>query len=366
MLNTEDNRTKVQQALDESETAVFEGVQPDPTEFEYPQRGTEVCVAPRRQGAGLLVARDLEYRGDDSRKAQYLDHDPLEVGWRPVLALENRDAESILRRADHFLGLNGESGGDNGEEVIPPPEVEPDDEGLSFGESLVDRAEEGKLDKVIGREAEVRALCRVEGKAEKNAACLVGPAGVGKTAIVEALAQKVAQGEVPPALEGCDIRSVNLALLSADASIGRQFKEILDRARDNDDLFLFFDEVQVLARDQSLANMAKEDLGRGRVRCIGATTLGEYKTSVAEDPALSRRFEPIYVTEPSVEETVEILESRLSKFQSHHQVEISEDLLRPIVDLADRFLPNRHLPDKAIDLLDEAASERALSASSKQ
>lgn len=209
-------------------------------------------------------------------------------------------------------------------------------------------------------------MIRVLSKEGKNAVCLVGEPGVGKTRVVEHLALLVAKGEVPNALRGVRILDVNLSMLAAGAIHQNEFegrmKQILDLARRDAKVILFLDELHTLrAPGSDASQMVKSDLGRGRIRCIGATTPREFRL-IENDAALARRFQVVPVGELSRGQTVHILEQVVPRLEAHHHVEIPAELLPVVVDLSIRYVPSRHLPDKALDLLDEACACAGLGA----
>ncbi len=234
-----------------------------------------------------------------------------------------------------------------------------------LGIDLTDKAGEGKLDPVIGRQNEIQRVVQVLSRRTKNNPALIGESGVGKTAIVEGLAQLVASGRVPENLLGKRMVMLDVGSLVAGTIYRGQFEErlkkVIDEIRDSGAI-LFIDEVHMLVGAGSAgssvdaANILKPALARGELQCIGATTLDEYRKYIEGDASLERRFQPIFVDEPSVEETVEILRGIKDRYEAHHRLHIKDDALRSAAYLASRYVPDRHLPDKAIDLMDEAAS----------
>jgi len=234
-----------------------------------------------------------------------------------------------------------------------------------LGIDLTDQAAEGKLDPVIGRENEIQRLEQVLSRRTKNNPALIGESGVGKTAIVEGLAQLVASHRVPENLLGKRMVMLDVGSLVAGTIYRGQFEErlkkVIDEIRDSGAI-LFIDEVHMLVGAGSAgssvdaANILKPALARGELQCIGATTLDEYRKYIEGDASLERRFQPIFVDEPTVEETVEILRGIKERYEAHHRLHIKDEALRSAAYLASRYVPDRHLPDKAIDLMDEAAS----------
>ncbi|MEN6346979.1 MAG: AAA family ATPase [Armatimonadia bacterium] len=237
-----------------------------------------------------------------------------------------------------------------------------------YSRDLTELAKEGKLDPVIGREEEIKRVIQVLSRRTKNNPVLIGDPGVGKTAIVEGLAQAIVADQVPDMLQGRQVLALDLGGMVAGSKYRGEFEErlkgVIDEIRAAEgQIIVFIDEIHTVvgagaaegAMDAS--NMMKPALSRGELRCIGATTLDEYRENIEKDPALERRFQPVFVGEPSVEDTVRILEGLRSRYEEHHGVKISDDALKAAAELSNRYIPDRHLPDKAIDLIDEAASK---------
>jgi len=229
------------------------------------------------------------------------------------------------------------------------------------------RAESGKLDPVIGRDEEVRRVLQVLSRRTKNNPVLIGEPGVGKTAIVEGLAQRVAHGDVPENLKGIRLMGLDMGALVAGSQYRGQFEErlkgvIQEIEKSDGQIVLFIDEMHTLVGAGSAegsmdaANLLKPALARGDMRCIGATTLNEYQKYVQKDAALERRFQPVYVEEPSQEDAISILRGLKERYELHHGVRIKDSALVEAVALSSRYIPDRFLPDKAVDLMDEAAS----------
>jgi ATP-dependent Clp protease ATP-binding subunit ClpC len=235
-----------------------------------------------------------------------------------------------------------------------------------FGRNLTSAAREGKLDPVIGREKEIERVMQVLSRRTKNNPVLIGEPGVGKTAVVEGLAQAVVKGTVPETLKDKQIYSLDLGALVAGSRYRGDFEErlkkVLKEIRTRGDIVLFIDEIHTLvgagAAEGAIdaASILKPMLARGELQTIGATTLDEYRKHVEKDAALERRFQPIQVSEPSVAHTIEILKGLRDRYETHHKVSISDGALVSAATLADRYVSDRHLPDKAIDLIDEAGS----------
>ncbi len=236
-----------------------------------------------------------------------------------------------------------------------------------FGINLTERAKQGKLDPVIGRDSEIRRVSQVLTRRTKNNPVLIGEPGVGKTAVVEGLAQRIVAGDVAESLKDKELISLDLSALVAGAMYRGQFEErlkaVLKEITESDGrVITFIDELHVLmgagGGEGSVAasNMLKPMLARGELRMIGATTLNEYREFIEKDAALERRFQQVYVGEPSVEDTVAILRGLKERYEAHHKVAIADAALVAAASLSNRYIPSRQLPDKAIDLIDEAAS----------
>lgn len=235
-----------------------------------------------------------------------------------------------------------------------------------LGIDLTIAARSGKLDPTVGREQEIQRVTQILSRRTKNNPVLVGEPGVGKTAIVEALAQRIASNDVPATLQGKRLVTLDMGALVAGTKYRGEFEErlkkVVEEIRGNANCVLFIDEIHTMvgagAAEGAVdaANILKPSLARGELQCIGATTLDDYRKYVERDPALERRFQPVTVNEPTSEETVEILRGVKSRYEEHHQLEITDEAIRAAANLATRFIPDRFLPDKAIDLIDEASS----------
>ncbi len=236
----------------------------------------------------------------------------------------------------------------------------------SFGRDLTQMAREHKLDPVIGREQEIERVIQILSRRTKNNPCLIGEPGVGKTAIAEGLAQRIIEGVVPETLRDKRVITLDLASVVAGTKYRGEFEErlkkVVDEIRSAGNVVIFIDELHTLigaggaegAIDAS--NILKPALSRGELQCIGATTLDEYRKHIEKDPALERRFQPITVEPPTVDEAIQILKGLRDRYEAHHRVRISDEALDAAVHLSDRYIADRFLPDKAIDLIDEAAS----------
>ncbi len=241
----------------------------------------------------------------------------------------------------------------------------------AFGRDLTQLAREGKLDPVIGRAEEIERVIQILARRTKNNPVLLGEAGVGKTAIVEGLAQMVIQGDVPEMLRDKRVIILDLALMVAGTKYRGQFEErikaVMDEIRRSENVMLFIDELHTLVGAGSAegaidaSNILKPALSRGEIQCIGATTLDEYRKYIEKDAALERRFQTIVVEPPSVSETIEILKGLRDKYEAHHRVKYLDEALEAAAKMADRYITGRFLPDKAIDLIDEVGSRARLS-----
>ena len=236
-----------------------------------------------------------------------------------------------------------------------------------YGTDLTIDAKEGKLDPVIGRNDETDRIIEILCRRTKNNPCLIGEPGVGKTAIVEGLAQRIVNGNIPENLKNKRVISLDIASMVAGAKYRGDFEErvkkCLQEVKKAEDVILFIDEIHTIvgagAAEGAIdaANILKPLLARGEIRLIGATTIKEYRKYIEKDQALERRFQSVYVEEPSKEDAIAILIGLRDKYEAHHNVQISEDSIIASVELTSRYITDRFLPDKAIDLIDETASK---------
>ncbi|MBL1177063.1 ATP-dependent Clp protease ATP-binding subunit [Pantanalinema sp. GBBB05] len=270
------------------------------------------------------------------------------------------DLSKVRTQVIRMLGETAEvtSGGSQGRTKTPTLD--------EFGSNLTQLAAEGKLDPVVGRQKEIERVIQILGRRTKNNPVLIGEPGVGKTAIAEGLAQRIANDDVPDILEDKRVVTLDIGLLVAGTKYRGEFEErlkkIMDEIRSAGNVILVIDEVHTLigagAAEGAIdaANILKPALARGELQCIGATTLDEYRKHIERDAALERRFQPVMVGEPTVDETIEILRGLRERYEQHHKLKISDLALEAAAKLSDRYISDRFLPDKAIDLIDEAGS----------
>ena len=276
--------------------------------------------------------------------------------------------QAVLRALDpEYLPDGGETPGEEGGEARPEAPGKGELPALdAFGRNLTALAAAGKLDPVIGRSAEIERVVQILCRRTKNNPVLIGEAGVGKTAIIEGLAQAVSEQRVPEILAGKQIYSLDLPLMVAGTKYRGQFEEriksVIDEVRNSGKVILFIDELHTIVGAggaegaMDAANIIKPALSRGELQCVGATTLDEYRKGIEKDAALERRFQPVMVNPPSVEDSIRILEGLKKTYEQHHHVRYAPGALENAVRLADRYISGRFLPDKAIDIMDESGA----------
>ena len=327
----------------------------------YPQAVAQVFITPR-------LKRVIDLAMEDARqmKDEYVSTEHLILG---IVGERNSFTATLLREAHITREMILKAMEENrGGQKASSPAAESRYRTLErYARDLTAAAREGKLDPVIGRDAEILRVIQVLSRRTKNNPVLIGEAGVGKTAIVEGLAQKIATDDVPETLVGKRLMSLDLGAMIAGTRFRGEFEERLKTAieevqKAGGEIILFIDELHTVvgagaaqgAVDAS--NMLKPALARGELRCIGATTLDEYRQHIEKDSALERRFAPIYVDEPSVEDTIGILRGVRDRYEKHHQIVFTDDALVAAAKLSHRYVTDRRLPDKAIDLMDEAGA----------
>lgn len=288
--------------------------------------------------------------------------------------LENLGVD-LTKVRSHVIRLLGESGASAGGPTTTPSTGRSKTPTLDeFGVNLTQAAQEGRLDPVVGRESEIERVIQILGRRTKNNPVLIGEPGVGKTAIAEGLSICIVNGDVPEILADRKIVMLDIGLLVAGTKYRGEFEErlkkIMDEIRGAGNVMLVIDELHTLigagAAEGAIdaANILKPALSRGELQCIGATTMDEYRKHIERDPALERRFQPVIINPPSVDETIEILRGLRPKYEEHHRLIISDDSIVQAAKLSDRYISDRFLPDKAVDLVDEASSRVRLRASS--
>jgi len=272
------------------------------------------------------------------------------------------DLAKVRTQVIRMLGETAEvaAGGGGGKGSTKTPTLD------EFGSNLTQQAADGKLDPVVGRQTEIERVIQILGRRTKNNPVLIGEPGVGKTAIAEGLAQRINSGDVPDILEEKRVLTLDIGLLVAGTKYRGEFEErlkkIMEEIRGAGNVILVIDEVHTLigagAAEGAIdaANILKPALARGELQCIGATTLDEYRKHIERDAALERRFQPVMVGEPSVDDTIEILRGLKERYEAHHRLKIADEALVAAATLGDRYISDRFLPDKAIDLIDEAGS----------
>src|SRR6187200_2717754 len=328
---------------------------------------------PNLSGSFARVLADAEGRAEQLGDA-YVATEHLLIS----LATVDSDAKKVLSQLNVKPNVLTRAFNDaRGSKRVTSPEAEGTSSALDqYSVDLTAMARDGKLDPVIGRDAEIRRVVQVLARRTKNNPVLIGEPGVGKTAVVEGLAQRIVRGDVPEGLKNKKIVGLDMGSLVAGAKYRGEFeerlkavlKEIVDA---QGEVVLFIDELHTVvgagAAEGSLdaSNMLKPKLARGDLRVIGATTIDEYRRNIEKDAALERRFQPVLIDEPSVEDTIEILQGLRDRYEAYHRVRISPEALVAAAELSDRYITNRYLPDKAIDLIDQASARVRLRAKTK-
>lgn len=332
------------------------------------------------ESAGSMLGRDLEalmQRARDYKKEygdSFVSVEHLVLGY----VQDNRFGKQLFKDFQISLKtLKNAIESIRGRQTVIDQDPEGKYESLEkYGKDLTAMAREGKLDPVIGRDDEIRRCIQILSRRTKNNPVLIGEPGVGKTAISEGLAQRIVQGDVPQALMNRKLISLDMGALIAGAKYRGEFedrlKAVLKEVTESDgQIVLFIDEIHTVVGAgatngaMDAGNLLKPMLGRGELRCIGATTLDEYRKYIEKDPALERRFQQVYVDQPTVEDTVSILRGLRERYELHHGVRISDSALVEAAILSDRYISGRFLPDKAIDLVDEAAAKLKMEITSK-
>jgi ATP-dependent Clp protease ATP-binding subunit ClpB len=327
---------------------------------------TGASVSTPTVGRGMLAVLGAAEREARDRGDEFLSSELVLL----ALARVDGDVADVLRQHGASANALAEAlQAKRGSTRVTTPDPEGTFEALKkYGNDLTEAAEEGKIDPVIGRDAEIRRVIQVLSRRTKNNPVLIGEPGVGKTAVVEGLAQRIVAKDVPSSLQGKRVVALDLGAMIAGSKYRGEFEErlkaVLNEIKDSGgQIITFIDELHTVVGAgatgegaMDAGNMLKPMLARGELRMVGATTLDEYREHIEKDPALERRFQQVLVAEPSVEDTIAILRGLKPRYEAHHEVQISDSALVAAATLSDRYITSRFLPDKAIDLVDEAAS----------
>ena len=344
---------------------------------------------PKHEGLCLKCAKELGIKPlDDIMKKMGIsetDLDSMEDDMANMMQQltetedDGEDGAENMPNTINFAKLMRDSGLSSGDEKSRPAEKESAPKKTkkkyltTYCHNLTTAAATGKLDKIIGRDRELNRVIQILSRRQKNNPCLIGEPGVGKTAIAEALAQRIVAGDVPYRLKKCEVYLVDLTALVAGTQFRGQFESriqgLLNEVKEAGNIILVIDEVHNIVGagesegSMNAANILKPALSRGEIQVIGATTMSEYRKYIEKDTALERRFQPVTVNEPSLEECEEMLKGVKHYYEEFHGVKISDELIRRAVIMSERYITDRFLPDKAIDLIDEAAAHISLSSS---
>ncbi len=337
--------------------------------------GTEHLLLALLEEPGCVAVRILETTGaspDQLRRdvSRFLASTPHRGG-EDGFDERKREADHSTRGGDTGRGNQRGSRREDAEAIADGKQMHGMPTLSKYGQDLTAKAAAGKLDPIIGREAETDRVIRILSRRQKNNPCLIGEPGVGKTAVVEGLAQRIADGNVPETLKNRSLVVLDIPGMIAGAKYRGEFedrlKSVMTEVRKNPSVILFIDELHTIvgagAAEGAVdaANILKPALARGEMRVIGATTVQEYRRHVEKDAALERRFQAVTVSEPTQEEALRILTGLRPKYEAHHKMKITDDALRAAIELSERYIPDRFLPDKALDLIDEAGASLRIS-----
>lgn len=328
--------------------------------------GQRVYTSPRTKRVLQMAVEEANEMGNNYVGTEHLLLALLREGGLAVQVLQHLGVtqEKLQKAFETVLSEDSSKGGKDGSLG----------DLSDFAVDLNEKAKQGKIDPVIGRREEIQRVIQILSRRSKNNPVLIGEPGVGKTAIAEGLAQRIVDNDVPEILKNCHVISLNMSSVVAGTQYRGQFEErlkkVIDEVKKHPDWILFVDEIHTLvgagASEGSMdaANIMKPALARGELRCIGATTLKEYKKYIEKDAALERRFQPVKVGEPTPKEAVEILEGLRDRYEAFHKAKITDEAIHSAVELSNRYITDRFLPDKAIDVIDEAAAKVRMEASS--